>query len=128
MKNKTTWIKWGAGRVLPLTLVGLFELLKSDQARMGWWVDHVMAPVEQFLARIWSVFPAFSVAEVLTALVLIVGAVWLVRAVVLLIQPCLLYTSASEIWSQILSGCPSVTDSEVNSFFAIIFFLSFSGG
>lgn len=57
MKNKITWIKWGAGLALPLALVGLFELLKGDQARMGWWVDHVMAPVEQFLARIWSVFP-----------------------------------------------------------------------
>lgn len=85
-KNKITWFKWGAGLVLPLCLVGLFELLKGDQARMGWWVDHVMAPVEQFLARIWSVFPMFSVAEVLTALVLILGVVWLVRAVVLLIR------------------------------------------
>ena len=79
MKNKTTWIKWGAGLVLPLALVGLFELLKSDQARLGWWVDHVIAPAEQFLARIWSVFRAFSVAVMLTALVLIVGGVWLVR-------------------------------------------------
>lgn len=86
MKNKTSWIKWGVGLVLPLALVGLFELLKGGQARMGWWVDHVMAPVEQCLARIWSVFPAFSVAEVLTALVLIAGVVWLVRAVVLLIR------------------------------------------
>lgn len=86
MKNKITWIKWGAGLALPLVLVGLFELLKGDQARMGWWVDHVMAPVEQFLARIWSVFPAFSVAEVLTALALMVGVVWLIRAVVLLIR------------------------------------------
>ena len=86
MKNKITWIKWGTGLALPLALVGLFELLKGDQARMGWWVDHVMAPVEQFLARIWSVFPAFSVAEVLTALVLMVGVVWLIRAVVLLIR------------------------------------------
>ncbi len=86
MKNKITWIKWGAGLALPLALVGLFELLKGDQARMGWWVDHVMAPVEQFLARIWSVFPAFSVAEVLTALALMVGVVWLIRAVVLLIR------------------------------------------
>ena len=82
MKNKITWIKWGTGLALPLALVGLFELLKGDQARMGWWVDHVMAPMEQFLARIWSVFPAFSVAEVLTAMALMVGAVWLIRAVV----------------------------------------------
>ena len=27
--------------------------------------------------------------------------------------------TASEIWSQILSGCPSVTDSEVKNFFII---------
>jgi len=30
-------------------------------------------------------------------------------------------STASEIWSQILSGCPSVTDSEVNKRFAMIF-------
>ena len=86
MRNKRTWLKWSAGLVLPLALVGLFELLKGDQARMGWWVDHVMAPVEQNLARIWSLFPAFSVAEVLTALALVLGVVWLIRAVVLLIR------------------------------------------
>ena len=86
MRNKRTWLKWSAGLVLPLALVGLFELLKGDQARMGWWVDHVMAPVEQNLAWIWSLFPAFSVAEVLTALALVLGVVWLIRAVVLLIR------------------------------------------
>lgn len=86
MKRKLTGITWGAGLGLPLALVGLFELLKGDQARMGWWVDRVMAPLEQFLARIWSVFPGFSVAEALTALALLGGVVWLVRAVVLLVR------------------------------------------
>ena len=33
-------------------------------------------------------------------------------------------STASEIWSQILSGCPSVTDSEVKRCLAIMYFLS----
>ena len=37
-------------------------------------------------------------------------------------------STASEIWSQILSGCPSVTDSDVNKVLAIKFFLSVSLG
>lgn len=86
MKHKVTWIKWGIGLILPLALIGLFELLKGDQGRMGWWVERVMAPVEQRLAQLWSAFPLFSVAEVLTALVLMFGVVWLIRAAVLLIR------------------------------------------
>ena len=85
-RNLTVYLRWGAALLLPAALILLFELLKGSQARMGWWVDHVMAPVEQYLGRIWSVFPMLSVAEVLTALVLILGVVWLVRAVVLLIR------------------------------------------
>ena len=34
--------------------------------------------------------------------------------------------TASEIWSQILSGCPSVTDSDVKRYLDIKPFLSFS--
>ena len=37
-------------------------------------------------------------------------------------------STASEIWSQILSGCPSVTDSDVNKVLAMKFFLSVSLG
>src|SRR5690606_28909505 len=35
-------------------------------------------------------------------------------------------STASEIWSQILSGCPSVTDSEVSNFFSVMGVLSFA--
>ncbi len=45
-----------------------------------------MAPAEQFLGRVWSVLPWFSVAEVLTALFLAGSAAWLIRAVVLLVR------------------------------------------
>ena len=86
MKRKWTWLTWGAGLGLPLILVGLFELRKGSQARMGWWVDHIMAPLEQNLARVWSVFPGVSVAEALTALALLGGVLWLVRAVALLVR------------------------------------------
>ena len=67
---------------IPLVLVLLFELLKGRQNIMSAWVFGVMAPFEQFLGRIWSVFP-FSAAEILAALFLVACTVWLVRAVVL---------------------------------------------
>lgn len=75
------WLLLGAS-ALPLVLVGLFHLTKGNQGIMCGWVWFVMAPVEQALGRLWAVFP-FSVAEVLTALLLAGCAVWLVRAVVL---------------------------------------------
>ena len=55
--------------LLPLLLVGLFQLLKSRTDLMARWVSGFIAPVEQFLGRLWS-HPPFSVAEVLTALFL----------------------------------------------------------
>ena len=69
----------------PLLLVGLFQLLKSRTDLMARWVSGFMAPVEQFLGRLWSHLP-FSVAEVLTALFLAGCMVWLVRAIVLLVR------------------------------------------
>lgn len=71
--------------VLPLILVGLFQALKGNQAAMDWWVFGVMAPVEQWLGRVWSVFPRFSVGELMIACVLIGGVVWLIWTVVLVI-------------------------------------------
>ena len=69
----------------PLLLVGLFQLLKSRTDLMARWVSGFMAPVEQFLGRLWSHLP-FSVAEVLTALFLAGCVVGLVRAMVLLVR------------------------------------------
>ena len=69
----------------PLLLVGLFQLLKSRTDLMARWVSGFMAPVEQFLGRLWSHLP-FSVAEILTALFLAGCVVWLVRAMVLLVR------------------------------------------
>ena len=79
------YLPWAAALVLPLLLVALFEGLKGNKALMDGWVSGVMAPVEQFLGRLWSVFP-FSVAEVLTALVLAGSVFWIIRAVVLAIR------------------------------------------
>lgn len=88
MKTKTKlnrlWLSLG-GIVIPSALLILFHLLKTNQALMAGWVFGVMAPLEQFFGRIWSVFP-FSVAEVLTGLFLIWCLVWLVRAAVLVIR------------------------------------------
>lgn len=78
------WFQLGA-IAIPLALVILFRLLKDSQALMNGWVFGVMAPFEQFLGRIWSVFP-FSAAEALTALFLIWSVVRLVRAAVLVIR------------------------------------------
>lgn len=70
---------------VPAALMGLFALLKADRAVMDRWVWGVMAPVEQFFGRLWSVFP-FSVAEVLCVLALVVALVWLVGGVVCLFR------------------------------------------
>ena len=79
------YLPWAAALVLPLLLAALFEGLKGNKALMDGWVSGVMAPVEQFLGRLWSVFP-FSVAEVLTALVLAGSVFWIIWAVVLVIR------------------------------------------
>lgn len=75
------WLTLGAAAI-PLALAILFQLLKSSRGIMSGWVWFVMAPLEQALGRLWSLFP-FSAAEVLAALFLLGCAVWLVRAVVL---------------------------------------------
>ena len=81
-KKKLT-LKWLAALGLPAALIGLFYLLRGRKPLMAAWVEGVIAPAEQFLGRLWAVFP-FSAAELLTALALVSGAVWLVRAAVLL--------------------------------------------
>ena len=69
---------------LPLAGILLFYLLRSNRALMDGWRDHIMLPVEQFLGRVWVLFP-FSVAEVLIAAAITALVVWVVRALVLLI-------------------------------------------
>lgn len=80
-----TLLRWFLALFLPLAGVLLFHVLRRDRALMNRWVHGVMAPAEQLLGRIWSVFP-FSVAEVLIALTITTGVVWILRAVVLLIR------------------------------------------
>jgi len=76
--------KWFFALILPLLGISAFYLLRDDQALMDLWVSRIMAPAEQFLGRMWSMFP-FSVAEVLIALAITAIVVWLIRAIVLLI-------------------------------------------
>ena len=57
------WLLLGA-ITIPSALIILFELLKNNQSLMSGWVFGIMAPVEQFSGRVWSLFP-FSIAETL---------------------------------------------------------------
>ena len=82
----SVYARWGAALALPLALIVLFEVLKGQKTLMDGWVSGVMAPLEQFLGRVWSWLPWFSVAELLTALFLLGCVFWLIRAVVLLIR------------------------------------------
>lgn len=77
--------KLAAALIAPLILVGLFELLKGNHAVMDGWVFGIMAPVEQFFGRVWSVAP-ISMMEVFIALFLIGNVIWLVRAVTLAVR------------------------------------------
>ena len=72
--------------LLPAGLVLLFEGLKGQSGLMAGWVTYGMAPVEQFLGRVCSLLPWFSVAEVLVVLFLLGSVAWVVRAVVLLVR------------------------------------------
>ena len=83
--GKKCYLNWRAALGLPAALIGLFYLLRGQKALMAAWVEGVIAPAEQFLGRLWAVFP-FSAAEALTALALAAGAAWLVRAAVLLVK------------------------------------------
>ena len=83
MKKKD--IALTAALLLPALLMGLFALLKDDRLFMDGWVYGVMAPVEQFFGRVWSVFP-FSVAELFCAAVLAAGLALLVRGIVVLVR------------------------------------------
>ena len=64
--------------ILPALLILLFEALKGQKSLMDGWVSGFMAPVEQYLGRLWSAFPGFSAAEVLTALFLTSSAAGLI--------------------------------------------------
>ena len=78
-QNLRPLLPWGMALVLPLVLLLLFEALKGNQSLMDAWVSGFMAPVEQYLGRIWSLFPMFSVAEVLAVLFLTgsaTGLIW----------------------------------------------------
>ena len=72
--------------ILPALLILLFEALKGQKSLMDRWVSGFVAPVEQFLGRVWSLLPWFSVAEVLAVLVVAGSVFWLIQAVVLLIR------------------------------------------
>ena len=88
MESKTKKkARWGlaSALILPLLLMGLFSLLKGNRGVMDFWVFRVIAPMEQFLGRIWSVVPC-SGMELFIAAFLAGNAVWLVRAVVLTIR------------------------------------------
>lgn len=78
-------LRWLLALIPPIAGILLFDLLRGDRALMDRWVQGVMAPVEQYLGRICSVVP-FSVAELLTALTIAAGVVWVMRAVVLLVR------------------------------------------
>lgn len=81
---KFPW-KWLPAFLPPILLTALFYALKSNAALMDAWVHNILAPVMQGAGKVWSLLP-FSGAEVLTALFLAGSAVWLVRAVVLLVR------------------------------------------
>ena len=78
-------IRWLFALALPLVGIALFYLLRDQRTLMDFWLQHVMAPLEQCFGRVWSVFP-FSVAELLVTLAIAAIVVWLIRAVVLLLR------------------------------------------
>lgn len=74
-----------AAIVLPTVLIALFYGLKDLQAVMNFWVFQMMAPLEQFLGRLWSVVPCFGM-ELMIGLFLMGNLVWLGRIVILTVR------------------------------------------
>ena len=74
---------WLPALALPAAGILLFYLLRANRPVMTFWVTRIMAPVEQFLGRLWAIFP-FSVGELMVALLIAALVVWLLRAAVLL--------------------------------------------
>ena len=85
-RKLTRLLTWGVALLPPLFLLALFELLKGDKSLMDAWVTGFMAPLEQFLGRVWSLLPWFSAAEALAALFLLGSAAGLIRAAALLVR------------------------------------------
>ena len=71
--------------VLPLGLVGVFYLLRGNRAVMDTWVFSVLAPVAQFMGRLWGWVPVSGMELMIVAAVL-ASLICLVRAVVLLVR------------------------------------------
>ena len=84
IKKKVRW-RLASALILPLLLLGLFHLLKGNRGAMDFWVFRVMAPVEQFLGRLWSAVPC-SGMELFIVVCLVGGVIWVIRAVVLAVR------------------------------------------
>ena len=98
---------------LPLALVILFEVLKGRQVIIGAWVWSVMAPLEQVLGRLWSLFPV-SVAEVFAVLFLSGCTVWLGRAIVLVVhqKKPILFLRRLGFVPNVIFPCAALTDKD----------------
>lgn len=75
-KKRISW-HLAAALALPVLLIGLFHLLKGNQAVMDRWVFSVLAPAAQGMGRLWSLVP-FSGMELIIALFLLVSAGWVI--------------------------------------------------
>jgi len=82
--KKRNWIL-AVTLLLPAALMLLFRVLKDNGPFMERWVFGIVAPVEQFLGRIWAAVPV-SGAEILTALTIAGAVVWLIWTLVRLIR------------------------------------------
>lgn len=69
--------------VLPLLLLILFFLLRSNRPFMNFWVFQIAGPFEQFCGRMWSIFP-FSVVELLASILIAGSLIWLILSIVTL--------------------------------------------
>lgn len=95
--KKRNWTL-AAALLLPTVLILLFRGLKNNGPAMEYWVFHVIAPVEQFLGRMWAIIPV-SGAEILAACAIISGAAWVIWTLVRLIRE----RSLGNVWRRLLA-------------------------
>ena len=70
---------WRFLAVTPLVLLACFFVLRYNRGFMNFWVFGIIGPLEQFMARTFSVFP-FSVMEFLSVTGIILGTGYLIYA------------------------------------------------
>lgn len=81
-KIKKSSIKYIVALVIPLVLILLFLLVRTNRAMVDFWVFHILAPVIQLIGSALGIIP-FAVGELCVIIAVFVAVFWLCRCLFL---------------------------------------------